>query len=77
MLLQLRLLLLQQSLLKSVADPNNYTASGTIKGLITSSSNYKFDLSVFPGLKTADITVGGTKDSSIAITVTSASRRFI
>jgi prefoldin subunit 5 len=58
---------------KSVADPNNYTTSGTITGLTTVGQTTSLTLSSFPALKTADITVAGNKDSNEEISVTSAS----
>jgi prefoldin subunit 5 len=58
---------------KSVADPNNYTTSGTITGLTTAGQTTSLTLSSFPALKTADITVAGNKDSNEEISVTSAS----
>ena len=58
---------------KSVATPANYTKSATIKGLTTAAQASSLDLSVFPALTVADITVAGTKSTAYAITVTAAS----
>ena len=62
---------------KSVASPVNYTASGTITGLTTAGQTTSLTLSSFPALKTANITVAGTKDTNIAIGVTAASAALV
>ncbi len=51
----------------SVVNPAHFTASPTIEGLVTSAQSTTLDLGVFPSLKTADITVDGTKSTSIAV----------
>ena len=61
---------------KSVAAPANYTKSPTIKGLTVSAQASSLDLSVFPGLETADVTVAGTKSTAYAVTVTAASTKL-
>jgi prefoldin subunit 5 len=61
---------------KSVATPANYTKSPTIKGLTVSAQASSIDLSVFPGLETADVTVAGTKSTAYAVTVTAASAKL-
>jgi formylmethanofuran dehydrogenase subunit C len=52
---------------KSVISAANYTASPTITSLATSAQSSTLDLGLFPGLTSADITVAGTKDTSISV----------
>ena len=58
---------------KSVATPANYTTSATITGLTAAAQASSLDLSVFPKLSRANITVAGTKSTAYAVTVTAAS----
>ena len=59
--------------LKSVATPANITASATIESLTTLAQATSLTLGVFPKLKSATITGGGTKDSNILISVNASS----
>jgi prefoldin subunit 5 len=61
---------------KSVATPANYTKSPTLTGLTVSAQASSLDLSVFPGLTAADVTVAGTKSTAYAVTVTAASTKL-
>lgn len=63
-------------IVKSVATPANYTKSPTLTGLTVSAQASSLNLSVFPGLTTADITVAGTKSTAYAVTVTAASAKL-
>ena len=54
--------------LKSVSSTVNFTASATMEGLTTIAQATSLDLGLLPKLKTANISGGGTKDSSIALT---------
>lgn len=53
----------------SVVTSTHFTASPTMEGLITSKQSTTLNLSVFPSLKTADITVDGTKSTAITVSV--------
>ncbi len=59
--------------LKSVATPANITASATIESLTTLAQATSLTLGVFPKLKSANITGGGTKDTNIEISVNASS----
>ena len=59
--------------LKSVSSTLNFTASTTIEGLTTMAQATSLDLGLLPALKNADITGGGTKDSSITLSVNASS----
>jgi len=56
----------------SVANAAFFTASPTMNGLTTAGQSTTLDLSVFPGLITADLTVAGTKATNITISATAS-----
>jgi prefoldin subunit 5 len=57
----------------SLVTSTHFTASPTIQGLVTSKQSTTINLSAFPALKSADITVDGTKSTSISVIVDSGS----
>ena len=57
----------------SLVTSTHFTASPTIQGLVTAKQSTTINLSAFPALKTADITVDGTKSTSISVIVDSGS----
>ena len=58
---------------KSVNAYNNYTTSGTFETLIAKAQAKSIDLGFFPGLKSATLTMAGTKSTAYAVTVTQSS----
>ena len=58
---------------KSVNDYDNYTVSGTFQTLIAKAQAKSIDLGFFPALKSATITMAGTKSTAYAVTVTQSS----
>tara|TARA_A100001015_G_scaffold320021_1_gene444914 strand:+ start:3344 stop:5479 length:2136 start_codon:yes stop_codon:yes gene_type:complete len=58
---------------KSVNDYNNYTTSGTFETLIAKGQAKSIDLGFFPALKSATLTMAGTKSTAYAVTVTQSS----